>query len=444
MRLGFVDRLRERLYAAAAHAEWCLLVRPRRSDLRHTLTRDVDRAGQGAMHVMQIAVGGAFVLAQGTLALLIAQGVAVAMALAGGVLLLAAHPLVRRLRTLGRRLTAGGQAVQAAAGEFLGGLKHVKSDGAEERHVREFNEAVAKIGRDRLAFTRSNAAAQAILGVGAAVALAALAWLAVATAGLGAPELLVTAVIAARVLPGLQRRQQEAQHLAHALPAWLQAMETERELLDAAEPRGGRETRPLFLRRELAVRDLSFGYRDGPTVRPVLLGIDLVVPAHAFVVITGASGAGKTTLADLLVGLMEPDAGKVRVDGVPLPGAGRRRSVAYVSQDPHLLHDTIRMNLLRGQPEVAETDLWRTLRQAAAEFVEVLPDGVETLVGDRGLRLSWGERQRIVLARALLLKPELLLLDEASSTPKRRTGCCQRSVRCADTPPSSRCPTGRR
>jgi ATP-binding cassette subfamily C protein len=147
--------------------------------------------------------------------------------------------------------------------------------------------------------------------------------------------------------------------------------------------------------------------------------LDLELAPGDFIGVCGPSGAGKTTFADLLVGLFPPQAGRITVGGRPLEGetlAGWREGVSYISQDPFLFHDTVRRNLAWANPAATEAEMWAALEIAdAGDLVRRMDRGLDAIVGERGGLISGGERQRIALARAVLRRPRLMLLDEATN-----------------------------
>ena len=180
-------------------------------------------------------------------------------------------------------------------------------------------------------------------------------------------------------------------------------------------PDGGQED--LTLRDRVEFRDITYRYRAGQ--EPILENASMTVPAGHTVGIVGVSGAGKTTAADLLLGLLTPETGQILCDGVDVRehyGAWLRH-VAYIPQSIFMLDGSIRENVVFGNGAAEDDRVWRALEDARlASFVRQLPEGLDTGIGERGIRLSGGQRQRIGIARALYGRPELLVLDEATSS----------------------------
>ncbi len=182
-------------------------------------------------------------------------------------------------------------------------------------------------------------------------------------------------------------------------------------------------TAPLRMRLAVPARsdirfdDVSFAYDNGQ--RPALLGFSLHIPHGQTIALVGATGAGKTTAAQLLLRFIEPDRGLITVDGAPLSEidpAAWRLHVAWVPQLPHLFHGTIADNLRLARPEASQAEIIAAAQAAHVhEFIQALPQGYDTPIGERGARLSGGQQQRIAIARAFLKDAPFLILDEATS-----------------------------
>jgi ATP-binding cassette subfamily C protein len=411
----FATALRERLYAAIVSARWSFLVQRRQTDLVHAVTTDVDRISTAAYQLLTLltglAVTGVYVL----VALRLSVPLTLLVALAGAGMLWMLRARTAHSATSGDRYATSSRRLFNVTSESIAGIKTAKSLGAERRDgvlFAAFSRARATAYLDLL---RSFAQSKLRTDLAAATLISGLLFVSVEWLGLTGAGLLVLIFVFARIMPRAMALQESAQLFVAGLPSYAVVARLIAECDAAAEPEdsGGARVR---LREAMRVQDVTYRYAGGP---PVLSGISLSIRAGETTAVVGASGSGKSTLADLLIGLLQPDGGTIAVDGQPLAGPdGRawRRRVGYVGQDTFLLHDTIRANLLWARPDASEADLWTALeRAAAAAFVRARPDGLDAVVGDRGVRLSGGERQRLALARALLVRPDLLLLDEATS-----------------------------
>jgi ATP-binding cassette subfamily B protein len=175
-------------------------------------------------------------------------------------------------------------------------------------------------------------------------------------------------------------------------------------------------------RGEVRLENVRFGYEPE---REILKGVDLVIPAGTSLAVVGPSGAGKSTLARLLYRFYDPTAGRILIDGQDIAGVAQRSlraAVGIVPQDTVLFNDTIGYNIAYGGNEATEEDVEEAARGAAIhDFVSALPQGYQSMVGERGLKLSGGEKQRVAIARTLLKNPPILILDEATSALDSRT-----------------------
>ena len=301
----------------------------------------------------------------------------------------------------------------------LGAVKDLKVLGREREFLAQFHEHNAGssyINRRQQTFLqlpRLWLEMLAVVGL-ATIVLVMLAQRAAPAAIL--PTIAVFAAAAFRVLPSATRMLSSVQNVRYCLPV-LDVLVREFRMLQALElPRRGERLR---FERALVLDAVQFRYpaTDAPAVR----GVTIEVLRGSTVGFIGKTGAGKSTLVDVLLGLLEPTAGAVRVDGVDVRTniRGWQDQIGYVPQTIYLTDDTLRRNVAFGLPsaEIDEAAAWRALEAAQmAEFVRELPEGLDTVVGERGVRLSGGQRQRVGIARALYHDPAVLVLDEATSS----------------------------
>lgn len=330
----------------------------------------------------------------------------------------------RRLRRLGREQQHHSTEMIRWINQALGGLKEARVLGREQFFANEYHHHTQRFAHASQYAMTINQLPKLFIETVAIGTVLAIVVVVMSRDTSGAPLLPVLGLFAMaslRLIPSLNRIVASITRVAYYRPA-LDVVDRDLRYLAPIHPAAMPLAVPLTERVEL--HEVTYHYPD--TERPAVNAVSLTIPRGRAVALVGPSGSGKTTLVDVILGLLEPQRGALTYDGrdVSLDPRAWQSQIGYVPQVIYLSADSIRRNVAFGIPtdQISEGRVWEVLETVQlADFVRGLPDGLETDVGERGVRLSGGQRQRIGLARALYHNPEVLVLDEATSALDRDT-----------------------
>jgi ATP-binding cassette subfamily C protein len=417
--------LRLRLIDTLLNVKWSYFTRQPVGRFANSISNEAARAAEAYYAAAMFVTTAIQSFIYLVLTLVFSWQVGLLSLLIGGSITLMLRPLVRKSRKAGRAQTQLTQSLVARLTDTLTGIKPLK---AMAKHVRisALFSADARAVKETL--RRQVVSKQAVRNLQEPIlwTLSAMILLiAYRFTDVSFSTLLVMGALLFRTVITTNKAQQNYQMAAIAESAYWTLQDTISEATGERETNTGIKA-PTLLRACVFDR-VSFGYGD----KPILRDVSFEITAGAITAITGASGAGKTTIADLILGLMSPAAGTIRLDDVPLGDVDLiqwREMVGYVPQDVILFHDTVMANVTLGDTAYSALDVEAALKSVdALGFVKQLPQGLQTVVGERGSLLSGGQRQRIALARALIHQPSLVILDEATSAldPGTETAICQ-------------------
>lgn len=407
--------LRDSLYKAVARADWEKLAASKQADTINLFTSQCSQVSHSVTEIIHLISSMVSSVMQLVIAVWLSLPVTVFVLICGSAFVLMFKRMFRISKQYGEELIRLNRNMYSELFNQLRSIKEVRSYGVQKEHAQLFGDISNSFRTAKMRFVRLRAVPQVIYSCAAAAMIGIIFIVCVLMFDMDTARLMVLVYVFMRLWPVFSSLYGRIQSINTSVPA-LEKLEEALETL-SREDNADENMPPMPFEKAIEFKNVSFAYQGSEET--VLKNASFTLPKGTITALVGRSGAGKTTIADLLLGFLYPTSGEILIDGKALTHENLpawRHALGYIPQEPLIINASVRENLNRFHPSATDDDMIEALKKAQAwDFVKNMKDGLDTTLGDQGVRLSGGERQRIVLARVLLGHPRLIIMDEATS-----------------------------
>lgn len=407
--------LRDQLYRAVSGARWEQLAASRQTDTINLFTSQCSQVSYGVAEIIHLLSSVVSTIVSLCIAVWLSLPVSVFVIICGGAFAMVFRKLMKASKTYGDEMIRINRAMYQELFNQLKSVKEVRTYGVQREHEALFGDISQSYKDAKLKYVHLRAFPSMLYTIAAAGMIGVIFLVCVLGFKMDTARLMVLVYVFMRLWPVFSSFINRVNSILTSVPAHEKLSEAFCSM--EAEEAQEADCTPMPFEETIEFRNVTFTYQNSGD--EVLKGISFRLEKGSTTALVGRSGAGKTTIADLLLGFLTPTSGEIFIDGVALTTEnlqGWRHALGYVPQEPLILNASVRENLQRFHPRATEAEMVGALKKAQAwSVIEGLPNGLDTTLGDEGVRLSGGERQRIVLARVLLGNPRLIIMDEATS-----------------------------